>query len=82
MTPDQLKKQIDALEFAQTELVLFLDVHPAEEAARSQWTKNAAELETLKKQYTDLTGNVWPLTQSLNGGSLAWVTSPWPWDNQ
>ena len=82
MTPEQIMRQIDALAFAQTELVLYLDVHPEDEAARKQWQKNAAELETLEQQHAKLTGEPWPLRQNHNGGSLAWITSPWPWDNQ
>ena len=81
MTPDQIKHRIDALEFAQIELMLYLDVHPMDSAARAQWEKNAAELEALERQYADLTGATWPTRQNHNGGTVAWVTSPWPWDN-
>ena len=81
MTPAQIKNRIDALEFAQTELMLYLDVHPMDGAARNQWERNAAELESLQYQYTQLTGAVWPMRQNHQGGASAWVSSPWPWDN-
>lgn len=81
MTPDQMKRRICALEFAQTELVLYLDVHPMDNEARNQWESNAAELEALEHQYTELTGLVWPMRQNHNGGTIDWVKSPWPWDN-
>jgi len=82
MTNENLKNQIDALQFAQTDLLLYLDVHPADSAARTQWEKNAAALAALQREHMDLTGMAWPLTQALHGGTCAWVAAPWPWDNQ
>ncbi|MCL1963780.1 MAG: spore coat protein CotJB [Firmicutes bacterium] len=82
MTSDQITRQIDALQFAQLELQLYLDVHPWDYAAGDQWRQYGKELETLQRRYTETTGNVWPQTQTNDGGTLAWVTSPWPWDNQ
>jgi len=82
MTPEQIRQQLCALDFAQTELVLYLDVHPEDDAARTQWQRNAAEVAALTQQHIRLTGTTWPLVQNRDGGALAWVASPWPWDNQ
>jgi len=82
MTPEQIKRRINALDFVQTELVLYLDVHPHNDAARMQWQKNASELEALELQHVKLTGEPWPMRQNHHGGMPEWVTSPWPWDNQ
>lgn len=82
MTPEQIQQQIVALEFAQTELVLYLDVHPENEAAREHWEENVKQLETLTQQHKEKTGAPWPLRQDRDGGTLAWVTSSWPWDHQ
>lgn len=80
MTPNQLRQQIDALDFAQLELVLYLDVHPTDEVARYQWTQNTAQLENLEQQYTQQTGKIWPMRQNHYGGTLAWIEEPWPWE--
>lgn len=82
MKSDRMEHQIDALEFAQLELVLYLDVHPMDETARALWEQNAKQLEQLEQQYTMETGKVWPMRQNHNAGMPAWVEEPWPWEYQ
>ena len=82
MTTDQMKRQINALDFAQLELMLYLDVHPRDENARNQWMQNAVKLEQLEQQYTQQTCKVWPLRQNDSGGTHEWIEEAWPWDYQ
>lgn len=80
MNVDMMKDEINALDFVQLELLLYLDVHTADEAARAQWSRNAKQLQKLKEQYTAQTGMIWPMQQSQDGGLPAWVEEPWPWE--
>ena len=82
MTHEQMRNQIDALSFTQLELTLYLDVNPGDETARAMWSKNAARLEEMERQYHAATGKIWPMRHSSHGGSRAWVEEPWPWENR
>ena len=80
MTEQQMRRSIDALGFAQFEIMLYLDVHPSNMEAQAQWKKNAMRLEEMERQYKAATGNFWPVRHDRSGGSREWVDSPWPWE--
>ena len=73
-----MKRQIKELEFALTELNLFLDSHPYNEKALSYFKELVAKHDALAAKYEEAYG---PLTATGNrGDKWDWVMTPWPWE--
>ncbi len=77
---DHVLKQIMALAFAQNELVLFLDTHPDNQKALSEYHKITPQLNELRAYYQE---NFGPLTPAevKSKNEWTWIESPWPWEN-
>lgn len=73
-------RQLAAYDFAQVELNLFLDTHPYNKKALSEFNKVNQKAQELRNLYETEFG---PLTTSAAGNreSWTWVNSPWPWEN-
>lgn len=71
--------ELQALDFAVTELGMYLDTHGEDRAALQLFEKYAKLYEDGKKEYEKRYG---PLQQSSAGGveSFNWIKDPWPWD--
>ena len=72
-----LLKQIMSLDFALTELQLYLDNHPEDEKALCLYRKYAKELRDLKESYQKVYG---PLTKEFPCNKWRWLEEPWPWE--
>lgn len=75
-----LLREIQELEFATIELNLFLDTHPADQAALGDFHAARDRLNQVKKRYEEIYG---PLT--VNGFAppqynWMWIEGPWPWE--
>lgn len=66
--------QIRSLEFAITELALYLDTHPDEAKALCLHRKYAKELKELKDEYQKVYG---PLTIHFPCNKWRWLEEPW-----
>lgn len=77
---DQLKK-IMQLNFAVTELVLFLDTHPENREALNLHNNFSSDLAREIESYQEKYG---PLTPSSPGADFPWqwIDEPWPWQIQ
>lgn len=76
----ELLHRIQALEFAAIDLNLFLDTHPQERRALTDYNRIVAELQELKRRYEETYG---PLTNFGHAPSRypwQWVETPWPWE--
>lgn len=71
--------ELMALEFAVTELGLYLDTHPDDRDAIAVYRDYAERAKASKKAYEDQYG---PLTLYAAGGAQRWdwIQAPWPWD--
>ena len=71
--------ELMALQFAITELALYLDMHPEDREALELFRDYAARSETARAAYEKNNG---PLTKQNAGmnGSWDWTCDPWPWD--
>ena len=78
MTCEQLLKKISELEFAITELNLYLDTHPDNKEALEMLTKLSA---TLKSTMYDYNAKCPPLCVAdvSNNVPFEWVQGKWPW---
>lgn len=70
-------KEIMSLDFALTELQLYLNNHPEDEKALCLYKKYAKELKELKDRYQKVYG---PLTKEFPCNKWRWIEEPWPWE--
>ena len=72
--------ELMALDFAISELGLYLDTHKDDQEAFAMFQKYVALFQKGREQYEKLYG---PLQQSAAaaGDSYRWLENPWPWDD-
>ncbi|HEX3046241.1 MAG TPA: spore coat protein CotJB [Bacillota bacterium] len=75
----EMLKNLQAIEFTALELNLYLDTHPGDQRAMSEYSNIIREVEILKKAYTARYG---PLMAEDNVNQIEWkwALEPWPWD--
>jgi spore coat protein JB len=81
MNKEQLAmlEQLQAYQFSSFDFVLYLDTHPNDQRALSDYSNLAKETGQLQKQYEDRFG---PLTSdgSIGCSTWRWLEEPWPWE--
>ena len=82
MQPDQLQllEEIMELEFAAVELNLYLDTHPFERKAISQYNDVVHELRARKQRYEMKYGPLANYGTYTSEYPWGWVEEPWPWE--
>ncbi|MCL6591037.1 MAG: spore coat protein CotJB [Firmicutes bacterium] len=75
----EMLKNLQAVEFTALDLNLYLNTHPGDQRALSDFSASIREAEVLKKTYTSRYG---PLMaeDSANQTQWRWALEPWPWD--
>ena len=73
----EMAEQIRCLEFAITELALYLDTHPDDQKALCLHRKYCKEVKELKDKYQKVFG---PLTIHFPCNKWRWLEEPWPWE--
>lgn len=68
--------QLSAAQFVAWELHLYLDTHPDDENAMSQYEESVEKAKALHCDYEERFG---ALSQSTSAGR-EWLKNPWPWD--
>ena len=76
-TRREMINKIRCLEFAITELALYLDTHPDDEKALCMHRKYCKEVKELKDKYQKIYG---PLTINYPCNKWRWLEMPWPWE--
>ena len=77
MTRESMLNEIKCLQFAITEIALYLDTHPEDERALCLHRKYARELKDLQDKYQKVYG---PLTINYPCNKWRWLEMPWPWE--
>ena len=79
MNETKLMRQIMEYDFAQYELMLYLDTHPEDVKAIRLHKKVSAKARELKDLYE---ANFGPIlaSASLSEDRWNWIDNPWPWD--
>ncbi len=76
MNKNEMLRELQELDFAIQEAVLFLDTHPRSEVAQSYYRY----VTELRRKYNRVCG---PLTSRDSYGCCwDWVHSPWPWERE
>lgn len=80
MTKSEMMRRISELDFAITDLNLYLDTHPDNKEALEMLTKLAATVKSLKADYTQRYGPLL-VTDVMNETPFSWVSPEhkWPW---
>lgn len=78
---EKLMKVINTVSFAIDDIILYLDTHPTDEEALTQYDKYKAIRNQAVKEYT---ANFGPLLVDnvVSTGKWAWVKTPWPWETE
>lgn len=74
-----LMRKISAIDFALTDLHLFLDTHPENKSVAKKLAEFNEKGNILKREYEQRFGPL--LTTNENGNRWAWIANPWPWDS-
>ena len=80
MSKSEMLKRISELDFAITDLNLYLDTHPENKEALEMLTKLAATCKSLKADFTQKYGPLL-VTDVMNETPFSWVSPEhkWPW---
>ncbi len=81
MTQNELQMRISEIQFVCIELNLYLDTHPTDEAARSDYYHYSLMLEQLISEYEANYGPLLGFGHSPTDVGC-WVCSAWPWEKQ
>lgn len=73
-------KEIQELEFAAVELVLFLDTHPQDQAALRDFYAVQSKFLAAVKRYEDIYGPISFFSTSPGKFPWQWIEDPWPWE--
>lgn len=73
----KMMEDIRCLDFAITELALYLDTHPDDQKALCLHRKYCKEVKDLKDKYQKVFG---PLTINFPCNKWRWLEEPWPWE--
>ena len=73
----KMADDIKSLEFAITELTLYLDTHKDDEKALCLHNRYCKECKDLKDRYQKMYG---PLTINYPCNKWRWIEEPWPWE--
>ena len=76
-TRAEMMERIKCLNFAITELGLYLDTHPEDEKALCLHRKYCKEYRELTDKYQKVYG---PLTIKYPCNKWRWLEEPWPWE--
>lgn len=75
---EKMLKEIQALEFMEIELNLYLNTHPYDQQAFMIFRNTVQQRKMLCDNYERMYG---PLTAcSSNSFPWPWIESPWPWE--
>lgn len=76
----QLLMQIMAESFTAVELNLFLDTHPDDRKALSDYNETVNRLHQITMQYEQKYGPLTNFGHASSEHAWRWVEEPWPWE--
>jgi len=76
---DELLKKLTILDFMATDLCLYLDTHPEDLEAISQYNRIIAEADEVRCKYENCYGGLCSYRSGSSGRCWNWIEDPWPW---
>ena len=78
---DTLLKEIQQLSFRLYDLTLFLDTHPNEQCAITDFNETLRKYKIMVKNFEKLYGPLSLKGVDENVTEWKWIKGPWPWEN-
>ena len=75
----KIMRQLQELQFAATEVRLYLDTHPYDRAAQQQYQQLTYQIMLITPKVEKYFGPLKFLSFSRENPSR-WITDPWPWE--
>lgn len=75
-----LLKEISVLDFALTDILLFLDTHPCNQEAMRYFSYYNRLKKEKVKEYSELYGPLTTEHAKQSGNDFLWTIQPWPWE--
>jgi spore coat protein JB len=76
----RLLHEIQKVEFAATELTLYLDTHPCDKKALADYNTLACQLKSLIDMYEKRFGPMKVFGFGTSRYPWEWIYTPWPWE--
>lgn len=76
----ELLKEIMAVGFTAMDFHLYLDTHPEDARALSDYAATTEELRRLVRQYEDRYGPLTLMSPYAAQERWRWIEEPWPWE--
>jgi spore coat protein JB len=76
---DQCLLELQSVDFVLVELTLYLDTHPDDAAALTQFQQFAQRKKSLMKSFESQFGPLQEFGNSQVGTTWTWGEAPWPW---
>ncbi len=77
---ERLLKRLSSYDFAIAEMHIYLDTHPDDRSAAAALRVYEEKSGALRSEFEEKYGPLSPSDE--NGNRWAWISDPWPWDNQ
>lgn len=77
---ERLLRRLSAYDFASQDLHIYLDTHPDDASAADALDLYEKKSRKLREEYEEKYAPLSPSDQ--NGNRWAWISDPWPWDNE
>lgn len=77
VTREQMRRELQEIDFTIQELALYLDTHPEDTRAICMHNEYAKKYRKLSDEYQKIYG---PLTIMFPCNSWRWLEQPWPWE--
>lgn len=77
---EELRRQIDELQFVALELNLFLDTHPNDKQALRDYAQVSQSLMRVVDIYQRTYGPLFGSGFGPSGYPWQWIEEPWPWE--
>lgn len=75
----QMLEEIQAVDFVITELVLYLDTHPTDNLAISQYNQYSQYSKQIKEKFEAIFGPLQQRNTTQTNEQWTWNEGPWPW---
>lgn len=77
---ERMLRRLSSLDFAASELHIYLDTHPDDSRIADMLSEYRSQRDSARKEYEEKYGPISSMNQ--DGNRWAWISDPWPWDNQ
>lgn len=75
-----LLSKLTQLEFYAVDLQLYIDTHPTDKQAISDYNRTVREASVVRAEYEKMHGPLYNFVSLVNDEKSDWINEPWPWE--